>query len=173
MALEFFEKNLHKFHCKNLIYSNSGRLQQFFLLLLTCSCMFLIPNKSKQLELQLEKVIGVQKHAEKVRKINCEYRRYFSATGHLKVGQLTTFSLSKNRSKQCCSFLLYVRWWALRYLHTNVCKSKISIPCIEIGLQTYAQPILWKQRPAATTLHPKNDRNCSLFKHLYLSYHLI
>ena len=35
---------------------------------LTCSWRFLISNKLKQLEYKLEKIIGISKHAGKVRK---------------------------------------------------------------------------------------------------------
>ena len=54
------------------IYSNSERSEQF----LVTECFFnlflevFIPNKLEQLEFILEKIIGIQKHAGKVRKNN-------------------------------------------------------------------------------------------------------
>jgi hypothetical protein len=54
------------------IYSNSERSEQILvlnrMLFLTCSWRFLISNKLEQLEFKLEKNIGIEKHAGKVRK---------------------------------------------------------------------------------------------------------
>ena len=58
------------FEITRTIYSNSARSDQFLVTecFLTCSWRFLISNKLEQLIFKLEKIIGIQKHAGKVRK---------------------------------------------------------------------------------------------------------
>ena len=60
------------FDITRTIYSNSERSEQFLVTecFLTCSWRFLTSYKLEQLEFKLEKIIGIQKHAGKVGKIN-------------------------------------------------------------------------------------------------------
>ena len=56
---------------------NSERSEQFLVTecFLTCFWRFLVSNKLEQLEFKLEKTIGIEKHAGKVRKKNFLTRR--------------------------------------------------------------------------------------------------
>ena len=57
------------FSITRTIYSNSERSEEFLVTeYFSCSLRFLIYNKLEQLEFKLEKNIGIQKHAGKVRK---------------------------------------------------------------------------------------------------------
>ena len=58
------------------------------MLFLTCSWRFLRSDKLGQLEFKLEKIIGIEKHAGKVRKMS------FSSLNHFTKGK-STFFLSK------------------------------------------------------------------------------
>ena len=64
-------KNLQKFEIARTICSNSERPEQFLVTecFLSCSWRFLRSNKLEQLEFNLAKIIGIKKHAGKVRKI--------------------------------------------------------------------------------------------------------
>ena len=63
------------FEITSTIYSNNKRSEQYLKqnAFFTCSWRFLISNKLEQLKFKLDKIIGIKKHAGKVRKSNFFY----------------------------------------------------------------------------------------------------